>query len=215
MTNQQTVDMQDRNEVMMAWYPMVQRIAHRASATYGLPQGVDTADLVSCGVLGLAEAWERYDPERGVAFEAFAVPRVKGAIVDAIRASDWVPRKARQKARLTGEPLTLLVSIDEQRPSEDGDRSTAERLADDSAPQPGADVVEAEDRRELMGCMNRLPERERMIVTLHYFQGVQLAEIARSLGVTESRVSQLHTRALRLMRETIATSSEPSAPSAA
>lgn len=215
MTNQQTVDMQDRNEVMMAWYPMVQRIAHRASATYGLPQGVDTADLVSCGVLGLAEAWERYDPERGVAFEAFAVPRVKGAIVDAIRASDWVPRKARQKARLTGEPLTLLVSIDEQRPSEDGDRSTAERLADDAAPQPGADIVEAEDRRELMGCMNELPERERMIVTLHYFQGVQLAEIARSLGVTESRVSQLHTRALRLMRETMATKAEPSSPTAA
>jgi len=215
MTNQQTVDMQDRNEVMMAWYPMVQRIAHRASATYGLPQGVDTADLVSCGVLGLAQAWERYDPERGVAFEAFAVPRVKGAIVDAIRASDWVPRKARQKARLTGEPLTLLVSIDEQRPSEDGDRSTAERLADDSAPQPGTDIVEAEDRRELMGCMNGLPERERMIVTLHYFQGVQLAEIARSLGVTESRVSQLHTRALRLMRETMAAKAEPSSPTAA
>lgn len=216
MTDQQTVDMKDRNEVLMAWYPMVQRIAHRASATYGLPQGVDTADLVSCGVLGLAEAWERFDAARGVAFEAFAVPRVKGAIVDAIRASDWVPRKARQKSRLTGEPLQVLVSIDERSGGDDEDRSAAERLADDEAPQPGADLVAAEERRELMAGLNRLPERERMIVTLHYFQGVQLAEIAKSLGVTESRVSQLHTRALRMMREGMAAgNAEPSEPTAA
>jgi RNA polymerase sigma factor for flagellar operon FliA len=215
MTTEQAVDMQDRNEVLVAWYPMVQRIAHRASATYGLPQGVDTADLVSCGVLGLAQAWERFDPKRGVAFEAFAVPRVKGAIVDAIRASDWVPRKARQKARLTGEPLQMLVSIDERSSGDDEDRSRAERLADEAAPQPGAELVASEERRELMVSLNRLPERERMIVTLHYFQGVQLAEIARSLGVTESRVSQLHTRALRMMREGLAESAEPSTPTAA
>lgn len=215
MTEAQSVDMQDRNEVLMAWYPMVQRIAHRAAATYGLPQGLETADLVSSGVIGLAEAWERYDPERGVVFEAFAVPRVKGAIVDAIRASDWVPRKARQKARQTGEPLALLVSMDEGHSNEESGGTPAERLADESAPVPGAGLFASEDRRELMVALNRLPERERMIVTLHYFQGVQLAEIARSLGVTESRVSQLHTRALRMMRDAMAAATEPFEPTAA
>jgi RNA polymerase sigma factor for flagellar operon FliA len=192
--------LEERNEILLSLYPMVQRIAQRTAATYGLPQGVDTSDLVSCGVIGLAEAWDRFDPARGVAFEAFAVPRVKGAIVDAIRASDWVPRKARAKARLTGEPLMLLVSMDERTATDDGDRSGVGKLADESNELPGAEILEEESRRELMSALDDLPERERMIVTLHYFQGVQLAEIARSLGVTESRVSQLHTRALRMLK---------------
>jgi RNA polymerase sigma factor for flagellar operon FliA len=194
----------DRNEALIEWYPMVERIAHRAAATYGLPASVDASDLVSSGVLGLAEAWDRFDPERGVAFEAFAIPRIKGAVIDAIRAADWVPRKARQRARATGEQPAILVSIDEDHGSVSDDRvSISERLADDQLPEPGADLIESENKRELMGTLNRLPERERMIVTLHYFEGVPLQEIARSLGVTESRVSQLHTRALRMMRDGI------------
>jgi RNA polymerase sigma factor FliA len=194
----------DRNEALIEWYPMVERIAHRAAATYGLPASVDAADLVSCGVLGLAEAWDRFDPERGVAFEAFAIPRIKGAVIDAIRAADWVPRKARQRARESGEQLAVLVSMDEDHGSASGERmSTADRLADDQLPEPGFDLMASEDKRELIGTLNRLPERERMIVTLHYFEAVPLQEIARSLGVTESRVSQLHTRALRMMREGI------------
>lgn len=90
----------DRNEALLEWYPLVERIAHRAAQTYGLPPSIDTSDLVSCGVLGLAEAVERYDPDRGVAFEAFAIPRVKGAVIDAIRAADWIPaRPVRSHAR--------------------------------------------------------------------------------------------------------------------
>ena len=193
----------NRNEALIEWYPMVERIAHRAAVTYGLPASVDASDLVSSGVLGLAEAWDRYDPERGVAFEAFAIPRIKGAVIDAIRAADWVPRKARQRARATGEQLAVLVSIDEDRSSDSDRIPTAERLADETLPEPGSDLMAGEAKRELMGTLNRLPERERMIVTLHYFEGVPLQEIARSLGVTESRVSQLHTRALRMMREGI------------
>ena len=194
---------QDRNEALLEWYPMVERIAHRAAATYGLPNGVDTDDLVSSGVLGLAEAYDRYDSSRGVAFEAFAIPRVKGAIIDAIRAADWVPRKARQRSRMTGEPVAMLVSIDESRSSDDGQQTTAEKIADDHLPEPGADLLAAENRRELVGALNRLPERERMIVTLHYFERVALQDIAKALNVTESRVSQLHTRALRMLRAAI------------
>ncbi len=190
-----------RNDAMLEWYPMVERIAHRAAATYGLPNGVDTDDLISSGVLGLAEAFDRYDASRGVAFEAFAIPRVKGAIIDAIRAADWVPRKARQRARMTGEPVAMLVSIDESRSRDgDGDQTTAERIADEHLPEPGQELLAAENRRELVGALNRLPERERMIVTLHYFERVALQDIAKALKVTESRVSQLHTRALRSNR---------------
>src|SRR3954463_5808191 len=136
---------QNRNEALVEWYPMVERIAHRAAATYGLPASVDPADLVSCGVLGLAEAWDRFNPERGVAFEAFAIPRIKGAVIDAIRAADWVPRKARQRARETGESLAVLVSMDENRGSDSGDRqSAAERLADDQIAEPGTELMASE-----------------------------------------------------------------------
>jgi len=203
MTQQRQATDRDRNEALLEWYPMVERIAHRAASTYGLPNGVDTDDLVSSGVLGLAEAFDRYDPQRGVAFEAYAIPRVKGAIIDAIRAADWVPRKARQRSRMTGEPVAVLVSIDESRSSDEGDQTTADRIADDHLPEPGAEMLAAENRRELVGALNRLPERERMIVTLHYFERVALQDIARALNVTESRVSQLHTRALRMLRAAI------------
>src|SRR5919197_5598618 len=100
-----------RNDALTEYYPMVSRIAHRAAATYGLPVGLEASDLVSSGIIGLAEAWERYDASRGVAFEAYAVPRIRGAVIDAIRASDWVPRKARQRSRRTGEPVAALVSL--------------------------------------------------------------------------------------------------------
>jgi len=197
-----------RNEALLEYHPMVTRIAHRVAATYGLPVGLEASDLVSSGVIGLAEAWERYDSARGVAFEAYAVPRVRGAIIDAIRASDWVPRKARQRSRRTGEPVAMLVSLDGART--DGEsNSHADKLADGGCPIPGAEMLALEQRHELVATLNRLPEREKMIVTLHYFHGVQLAEIARQLGVTESRVSQLHGRALRMLREGLEACDEP------
>lgn len=200
-----------RSEALLEYYPMVRRIAHRAAATYGLPVGVEAADLVSSGIIGLAEAWDRYDTSRGVAFEAFAVPRIKGAVIDAIRSSDWVPRKARQRSRNTGEPVAVLVSLDGQRSNGESDGSSADRIADESLPLPGMELLAAEQRRELVVALNDLPERERLIVTLHYFHGTQLAEIARSLGVTESRVSQLHGRALRMLRETLEELATPTA----
>ena len=199
----------NRNDALIEYYPMVTRIAHRAAATYGLPVGLEASDLVSSGVIGLAEAWERYDATRGVAFEAYAVPRVRGAIIDAIRASDWVPRKARQRSRRTGEPVAMLVSLDGGRTADDNDGYGADRIADDGCPAPGAEMLAGERRHELVATLNRLPEREKMIVTLHYFHGVQLAEIARQLGVTESRVSQLHGRALRMLREGLEAADEP------
>lgn len=190
-----------QNEVLVEYYPMVQRIAYKAAATYGAPVGVDVDDLVSSGIIGLAEAWDRFDPERGVAFVAYAVPRVRGAIIDAIRASDWVPRKARMKARETGEPVASLISFDGSQ--SDGETDAPGRIADKDTPEPGFELLAAEQRQELLLALNRLPERERYIISAHYFEGVQLAHIAGEFGVTESRVSQLHGRALRMLREGI------------
>jgi RNA polymerase sigma factor FliA len=197
------------NDAMLEYYPMVSRIAHRAAATYGLPVGLEANDLVSSGVIGLAEAWERYDASRGVAFEAYAVPRIRGAVIDAIRASDWVPRKARQRARNTGEPVAMLVSLDGGRSDSDSDTHGSERIADEAAPVPGAALLADERKQELFANLKGLPEREKMIVTQHYFEGVQLAAIARQLGVTESRVSQLHGRALRMLREALEQADAP------
>lgn len=187
-----------RNDALLEHYPMVKRIAYKAAATYGLPVGVEPADLVSSGIIGLAEAWERFDSSRGVAFEAYAVTRIKGAVIDAIRGSDWVPRKARERSRRTGEPVVALVSLDGVRVS--GHGSTAERVADESVKLPGFDMLADEQRREMLLSLNALPEREKLIITQHYFHGTQLADIARVLGVTESRVSQLHGRALKMLR---------------
>jgi RNA polymerase sigma factor for flagellar operon FliA len=192
-----------RDEALIALYPIVSRIAHRAAATYGLPPGVEPCDLVSCGVIGLAELWVRFDPKRGVPFQAYAIPRVKGAVIDAIRASDWVPRKARQRARLTGEPVSALVSIDGDRSRGSNERSHADRLSDSSVPEPGDDLMEAARRTELLGLLRGLPEREQTIISMHYFEGLLLQDIARSLGVTPSRISQVHNRALRKLRSAL------------
>src|SRR5687768_9466786 len=92
-----------RDEALMRLYPAIGRFAKQAASMYGLPAGIDTDDLVTCGVMGVVEAWSRFDAKRDVPFEAYAVRRVKGAVVDAIRAADWVPRKTRERARRTGE----------------------------------------------------------------------------------------------------------------
>jgi RNA polymerase sigma factor for flagellar operon FliA len=197
-----------RNDALLEYYPMVRRIAHRAAATYGLPVGVEAGDLVSSGIIGLAQAWERFDAGRGVPFESYAIPRVKGAIIDAIRASDWIPRKARQKSARTGEPVLKLVSLEGGRVNDDSE-SHGDRIHDDTAPIPGVELLAGEQRREMLSVLNRLPEREKSIVTLFYFHGVKLATIAEEFGVTQSRISQIHGRALRMLREGLEAADSP------
>jgi RNA polymerase sigma factor FliA len=222
-------DVESRNAVVLEHYPLVQRIANRVAHSYGLPVGLETADLVSYGVLGLVEAWERFDPARGVPFESYAIPRVRGAIVDAIRNGDWVPRKVRDRARRINERTTTLTAQLGRTPTTeeieaslgpdagkrnrmpatvltleaqvaDGSLTVADALVDTGAEEPGWALEDAELRRQLVSSINCLPERERFILTLYYFQNVQLTEIARVLGVTESRVSQIHMRALEMLR---------------
>lgn len=225
----------DRNDVVLRYYDMVERIAHRVAHTYGMPTGMDVEDLVSNGVLGLVEAWERFDESRGVPFESYAVTRVRGAIVDSIRKVDWVPRKVRARARRQAETAALLTNQLGRAPSRaevaeklgedpsrrrshpvtllalettvardaggEGSMNVRDTLADHRNEAPGQSLEEAETRRTLLEAINRLPDRDRLILTLYYFEQVQLTDIARVLGVTESRVSQLHMRALGRIRE--------------
>ncbi|HVL80930.1 MAG TPA: FliA/WhiG family RNA polymerase sigma factor [Actinomycetota bacterium] len=220
------------SEVLERHLPMVQRIAYRASSSFGLPTGMDAEDLVSHGVLGLADAYNRFDPERGVQFEAYAALRVKGTIVDAIRQVDWVPRKVRAHAKLVNEtkssltaklgrtptptemgqalgtpekgrrrPPATLVALEGSSTSTSEDAmNILETLADQSVEQPGVALEEAEMRAALPVAMETLAERDRLVLTLYYFEGVPLTKIAQMLGVTESRVSQLHMRALQGLR---------------
>ena len=226
----------DRNAAILEFYPLIERIARRIAANYGTPTGMDTSDLVSHGVIGLVEAYERFDADRGVPFETFAIPRIKGAIVDSIRHSDWVPRKVRTRVRKIDEATTQLTSQLGRAPTNDevsdtlgmqitskkrqpksllaldaslardgngGSLSVADTLVDLEVELPGEAIEDAELRTCLLDGMHRLHERDRFILTLYYFEQVPLTDISQILGVTESRVSQIHMRALRHLKEGI------------
>lgn len=232
---QQSTATEARNEALLEYYPMVERLASKVASQYGMPTGMDVSDLVSHGVLGLVEAYDRFDAARGVPFEAYAIQRIRGAILDAIRNVDWVPRKVRARIRkekdasasLTTQfgraptqeevnevlgvtssrrrrgPKTLLALEDTVTRGGDGDGSVSigDTLADVEVEAPGEAIEDAETRRRMLEALNKLPERDALILTLYYFESVPLTDIATVLGVTESRVSQLHMRALGRLRE--------------
>lgn len=234
LEQQQSTATEARNEALLEYHPMVERLAAKVASQYGMPTGMEVSDLVSHGFLGLVEAYDRYDDSRGVPFESYAILRIRGAIVDAIRGVDWVPRKVRTRVRKEKEASASLTTqygraptqgeIDEHlgvngsrrrrgpktllaleetvtRGSDDGGISIGDTLADVEVEAPGEAIEDAETRRRMMEALNKLQERDALILTLYYFEKVPLTEIANALGVTESRVSQLHMRALGRLRE--------------
>ncbi|HET7224274.1 MAG TPA: FliA/WhiG family RNA polymerase sigma factor, partial [Candidatus Eisenbacteria bacterium] len=211
--------------------PLVRHVVERVAAT--LPRNVDHEDLYSAGVLGLLDAHAKFDARKGVKFETYAVWRIKGAVLDQLRALDWVSRSMRRKARtLDGVTRKLdqklgraasedevarelkmsrsdfyrlldhvrgavLVSLDEARSGEDAETtSLADHLADPAAPNLEARLEAEQTRLVLMKTLNLLPEQERLVVALYYYERLTLKEIGRALGISESRVSQVHTRAM-------------------
>lgn len=218
-----TRDPQLRNRLVLQYSPLVKFVAGRVRA--GLPQNVDSADLVSEGVLGLMDAIEKFEPGRGLQFQTYAVPRIRGAIIDSLRAADWVPRSVRTKVRDIERAQATLenrlgrtpddkeiaaelgISMDELREtyskaSYTGVASLDELgSADDVSVSPQGLVVEDDEMREaLVRAVRELPERDQVIVALYYFEGLTLSEIGQVLGVTESRVSQLNTRVALALR---------------
>lgn len=194
-----------------------------------LNQYVDLEDLVGYGVLGLIDAIDKFDPEKNVKFETYASLRIRGSILDAIRKLDWVPRTLRKKQKevdkaytdleiqLGRQPedeemarylgvnpdeynnllkevnITTLISIDEY-------TYQLESIKDTKAENPDIHIEEKEMKDLLSNFIEALPDREKQVVFLYYFEELTLKEISSVLGVSESRISQLHTKAVSRLR---------------
>ena len=229
-------DRGSRDRIIVHYSPLVKFVAGRVGA--GLPSSVDSADLVSAGVFGLMDAVDRFDPERGVKFETFAVPRIRGAIFDGLRALDWVPRSVRSKAREVETAFTELEGRLGRAPTDEEiaahlhlsgpefqkwlssiasttvgplDRALVAgaepRSLSGALPEsPSAVVEEGEVKRLVKVEVRKLPDREKTVLSLYYDEGLTLAEIGSILGVTESRVSQIHTKAVIHLRARLSAS---------
>ena len=228
-------DQQAREGLILHFSPLVKYVAGRVRA--GLPRNVDAADLVSYGTFGLIDAIDKFDLERGIKFQTYAVNRIKGAILDELRALDWVPRSVRARAREIQRSLSELEHALQRSPTEEelaahmdlplvelqdmlaeisglgfvaldellnpGERDSAavsDLLADPKALDPSGSYEREETRHILADSIGRLADRERLVVTLYYYEGLTLAEIGGVLGVTESRVCQIHTKAVMSLR---------------
>jgi RNA polymerase sigma factor FliA len=236
-----TGDQRLRERLILQYSPLVKYVAGRVGV--GLPPNIEQADLVSYGIFGLIDAIEKFDITRSIKFETYAVSRIKGAIIDELRAIDWIPRSVRYKAREVERAYAALEARLHRTPTEPevaeelgislselhsifskvsfvnvvaldellsvgGERgdsfSLVDTLEDTKAEDPIAAFETEETKYLLARAINGLPEREKIVVTLYYYEGLTLAEIGRVLGVTESRICQMHTKAVLQLRAKLA-----------
>jgi RNA polymerase sigma factor for flagellar operon FliA len=230
-----------RERLILHYSPLVKYVAGRVGV--GLPPNIEQADLVSYGIFGLIDAINKFDLERAIKFETYAISRIKGAIIDELRAIDWIPRSVRYKAREVEKAYAALESRLHRTPTEAevaeelgipledlhaifsqvsfvnvialdellnvggerGDKlSLVDTLEDTKAEDPVAAFETEETKYLLARAINTLPEREKIVVTLYYYEGLTLAEIGQVLGVTESRICQMHTKAVLQLRGKLA-----------
>uniref|UniRef100_UPI003555D2C8 RNA polymerase sigma factor WhiG n=1 Tax=Cellulomonas fengjieae TaxID=2819978 RepID=UPI003555D2C8 len=226
-----------RESLILHYAPLVAAVAGRVGMR--LPSTVEQADLVSYGMFGLIDAIEKYQIDRSVKFESYASSRIRGAIIDELRAMDWVPRSVRTKARSVDRAYAELEAKLHRTPTEDevarhldmpvedlraiysqlstvnvaaldellgggddrpGGVSLGDTLGDERTADPASSIEAAETKFLLARAIECLGERERIVVVLYYYEGMTLAEIGRVLGVTESRISQMHTAAMVRLR---------------
>lgn len=225
-----------RARLLKQYLPLVRNVAGRMAI--GFPRSVELADLINTGVIGLVEAFRNFDPTRGVKFETFAVPRIRGAILDELRALDWVPRSTRARSREIerallelendfGRPPTeaelamklkcsveelmhaigdvsgsSLLSLDETIYREDDNRQVPriETIRDDAKATALGDMEKGELRAFLVTAIDRLTEQEKLVIALYYFEELTLKEIGEVMSISESRVSQIHTKAVIKLR---------------
>lgn len=222
-----------RERLVLHYHPLVRQVAVRVGNR--LPAHIEHADLIQAGVFGLIDAIDRFEPELGLRFEVYATQRIRGAILDELRAQDWVPRIVRNRARelakaretveaklqrnatpaelaaelgvgpaevrsiLNQIHLISLEALDEWASVRGASTTVADMLA-----ELGSDpiaILESRENGELLALgLARLPDRDREILRLYYVEGLTLAQIGVRLGVTESRVSQLRSRAVVRLR---------------
>jgi RNA polymerase sigma factor for flagellar operon FliA len=234
-------DERARERLVVAYSPLVKYVSGRMAS--GLPAHVDEGDLISYGLVGLINAIERFEPEREIKFETYALTRVRGAILDELRSLDWVPRSVRARARQIERANAKLEHQLQRAPTDDemaaelelsvaefqaallqiststvaaldelwtvgdssGDQvSLLDTLTDENAPDPAAVIHETELKERMAAAISRLPEREKLVIALYYYENLTLREIGEVLSVTESRVSQLHTKAVLRLRSRLA-----------
>jgi RNA polymerase sigma factor for flagellar operon FliA len=233
-----------RDRLILTYAPLVKYVAGRLGS--GLPAHVDEGDLVSYGLLGLIGAIERFDPDRDIKFETYAIARIKGSIIDELRSIDWVPRSVRAKARSIERAYSKLENENKRTPDDreiaselgmtdgelaqtlsqisfvglvaldellaaggGGDRGGSATVGDmisDRRHDP-VEAFEVDEMKTLLAdAINRMADRERLVLTLYYYEGMTLAEIGEVLGVTESRVCQIHTKSVLQLRARLAES---------
>ena len=229
------IDAEKRNELILSYTPLIKYIAMRLAAR--LPSHVAVDDLISCGIIGLIDAIDKFDLSKNVQFKTYAEFRVKGAMLDELRSLDWVPRSIRRKVtdlqknyadleKKFGRPATdeevaevMNLSLDSfyklldetkavtfmdiellrQKTSHVGGSniSDAFSLSDED---PFAAISISQIRDLVAEAIGQLPEKEKLTVSLYYFEELTMREIGLVLGYTESRISQMHSKAMLRLR---------------
>ena len=221
-----------RRDLVNIYARIVKYVAGRMAI--GLPHYVEFNDLISAGLLGLIQAIDNFDPDRGIKFETYAIPRIRGSILDELRSQDWFPRSLRRKAKQLEEAYSTL-EVKLGRPATDaevaarlqidlsdldgmvgevsiatimsldadtsGDESESSSTLGDYLADPRTEDVEQvlarQEMKDLIGTrMSELPEKEQLVLVLYYYEELTLKEIGEILAVTESRVCQIHTKAI-------------------
>lgn len=219
-------DADTRASLIQQYAPLVKYVAGRLRIA--LPATLDFNDILGYGTIGLIEAVDRFDPYRGIKFETYAIPRIRGAVIDAIRTLDIVPRSVRERARAIEHAYHELFTLHGRMPSEQEvathldmpleqlrralqdatctmlplngtddreDAAAEDFLADERAVEPLGATIQHDAVARLAGALDQISERDRLVVTLYYYEELTMKEISEVLGLTESRVSQLLTRA--------------------
>ncbi len=221
-----------RRDLVDIYARIVKYVAGRMAI--GLPHYVEFNDLISAGLLGLIQAIDNFDHQRGIKFETYAIPRIRGSILDELRSQDWFPRSLRRKAKQLeeaysslevklGRPATdaevarhlridlgeldgmvgevsiaTIMSLDADTSGDDSDGSSSlgEYLADPRT-EDVEQILARQEMKDLIGArMSELPEKEQLVLVLYYYEELTLKEIGEILDVTESRVCQIHTKAI-------------------
>jgi len=226
---------QSPDALVQEYAPLVKRIANHLRGR--LPEGVDQDDLIQVGLIALLDAARQYSPAKGASFETYAGIRVRGAMLDEVRNTDWTPRSVYRRQReltaaiqavenRTGKPADAreiaaelgvpleeyfrivtsaaahrLFSLDQE--GEDGDMPAHQIRDPDPDTDPSTELESDEFRQALAAAIRALPEREALVMSLYYEEELNLKEIGEVLGVTESRVCQIHGQALTRVRATI------------
>lgn len=222
-----------RDQIIEAHLYLVQEMARALAKS--LPQHIDVEELESFGVMGLLDAVDKFEPERGVPFEVYGRQRIKGAILDGLRKADWLSTTARRRAKeiaatydrlelqlmraATDEEVAQELSLDVQEfrkvlveigrelisleaPIAVDQEGNAQTLLEIIPSKEDIDyTLEKNHAKDLLvEAIDKLPEKERLVVAFHYYEGLNLTEIAEVLELSTSRISQLHTKAILRLR---------------